>query len=132
MKRRIVVLFALLCLGLFTLALAAEDSSLYPVRLDVVKVFSHSDGYKILYRKGAANVAELYIPITWFVPGGKAELIRGNDSAFPFVMVYYRDGKFDHLKLCVKTSIKDLSWGQLSQAEGAGKFEGFTEPQIKY
>ena len=120
MKRRIV---ALLVLGLIAFAVVAETSTYYPVRLDVVKVYSHAEGYKVLYRKGALDVAEFYIPITWFVSGGKAELIKGNDTSNPYAILYYKDGKFDHLKLYVLMNYKDPSWGQLSQDEGRGKFE---------
>jgi hypothetical protein len=120
MKRSLV---ALCIIGLLVFGVVAEGSTFYPVRLDVVKVFSHAEGYRVVYRKGALDVADVYIPITWFVPGGKAELIKGHDTSYPYLIVYYKDSKFDHVKLFVLSNYKDISWGTLSQDEGRGKFD---------
>jgi hypothetical protein len=119
MKRAalVIVLFAIL-----GIALAAEGSSYYPVRVDVVKVYSHSDGYRVMYRKGSADVGIVYIPARWFVPGGKAELVRSDDPSFPYMSVFYKDGKFDHLRLYAKADTSDSTWGILPPGEGAGKF----------
>ncbi len=115
----------------FACSLAAETSAFYPVRIDVVKVFSHSDGYKVVYRKGTSDVAAVYLPARWFVPGGKAELVRANDASFPYMSVFYKDGKFDHLRLYVLYDDKDLTWGILSPSEGAGKF-GSEELKLEF
>jgi len=119
MKRAttVLVLIAFVALGL-----AAADSAFYPVRIDVIKVFSHGDGYKVVYRKGSADVGAVYIPSRWFVPGGKAELIRAFDPSFPYMTIFYKDGKFDHLRLYVLPDQRDLTWGVLSPSEGVGKF----------
>lgn len=128
MKRRIV---ALLVVGLVAFAVLAETSVYYPIRLDVVKVYSHADGYKVVYRKGALDVAEFYLPITWIVPGGRAEIIRGHDTSYPYAILFYKEGKFDHLKLYVFADQRDPTWGQLSQDEGRGKFD-LQEPKIQF
>jgi hypothetical protein len=75
--------FALVLFAVIATLLAAETSAFYPVRLDVVKVYSHAEGYRVVYRKGTADVAELYIPMKWFFPGPgwKAELIRSDERA---------------------------------------------------
>lgn len=119
MKRSIV---ALLLIAIVSLGLAAEASAFYPVRIDVVKVFSHSDGFKVVYRKGSSDVSAVYLPARWFVPGGKAELVRATDPSFPYMTLFYKDGKFDHLRLYVLADQKDDTWGVLTPAEGAGKF----------
>ena len=103
-------------------ALASETSTFYPVRIDVVKVLSHADGYQVIYRKGYADLAAAYLPAKWFLSGGKALLIRANDETFPYMTVFYKDGKFDHLKLYVQADQRDSTWGILSPSEGAGKF----------
>jgi hypothetical protein len=121
--KRAIVLFVLV--AFVALGLAAESSvqsSFYPVRIDVLKVYSHGDGFKVLYRKGSSDVGVVYIPARWFVPGGKAELVRANDPSFPYMTIFYKDGKFDHLRLYVLTDTKDDTWGVLSPAEGTGKF----------
>jgi hypothetical protein len=113
---------ALVLIAFVSLGLAAADSAFYPVRIDVVKVFSHGDGFKVVYRKGTADVGAVYLPVHWFVPGGKAELVRANDPSFPYMTLFYKDGKFDHLRLYVLADQNDLTWGVLSPSEGAGKF----------
>jgi hypothetical protein len=119
MKRATIIL---VLIAIVSLALAAEASAFYPVRIDVVKVFSHGDGFKVVYRKGSADVGAVYLPSRWFVPGGKAELVRANDPSFPYMSLFYKDGKFDHLRIYVLADQKDETWGVLAPAEGAGKF----------
>jgi len=113
---------ALVLIAIVSLGLAAEASAFYPVRIDVVKVFSHGDGFKVVYRKGSADVSAVYLPARWFVPGGKAELVRATDASFPYMTLFYKDGKFDHLRLYVLQDQTDETWGVLTPAEGAGKF----------
>ncbi len=111
-----------LLVAIVACAIASETSAFYPVRLDVVKVYSHADGYRVIYRKGSAGVADVYIPARWFVSGGKAELVRGNDPSYPYMTVFYKNGTFDHLRLYVLADQNDSTWGLLSPADGAGKF----------
>ncbi len=96
-----------------------EESDLYPVRVDVVRVYSHSQGYRVVYRKGATSVAELYIPSSWFVPGGKAVMIKGRGPQFPYMVVYYKaDGSFSHVKLFTLQNMKDPTWGTIEGDPG--------------
>jgi hypothetical protein len=128
MKRATLVIALI---AFFACAIAAETSAFYPVRVDVVKVFSHADGFRVVYRKGTSDVASVYIPARWFVPGGKAELVRDNDPSFPYMSVFYKDGAFDHLRLYVLSDQRDTTWGVLAPAEGAGKFQS-DEFKIEY
>jgi len=119
--KRIAILFVLIAVIASTLA--ADTSPYYPMRVDVVKVFSHSDGYRVVYRKGGADAGTVYLPARWFVAGGKADIVRGDDTSFPYMTVFYKDGKFDHLRLYVLSNHSDQSWGILDPSEGAGKFD---------
>jgi hypothetical protein len=114
-----IVLFALLG----GVAIQAEESPFYPVTVSVVKIFAHADGYEIVYRKGTVDTAIAYIPVRWFVPGGKAELVKGFGPAYPYLVVFYKDGKFDHLRLYVQRNVNDPSWGVLAPDAGKGKFD---------
>ena len=101
-----------------------NPSDMYPFRLDVVKVFQHSLGYRVVYRVGQTEFADAYIPIEWFKAGGKAQLIRSNDPSHPYMVVYYREGKFSHVRLFAKDFPKDPSWGILeSGPDVASKFK---------
>ena len=94
-------------------------SELYPVRVDVVRVYSHAAGYRVLYRKGQAQFSEIYIPSEWFVPGGQAQLIRGRGPQFPYLVVYYTsEGTFSHLKLYALSNLTDSSWATLEGDPG--------------
>jgi hypothetical protein len=119
MKRTAIVL-ALLVIA--AVGLAAETSAYYPVRVDVIKVYTHGDGFLVIHRKGSADVGQCYIPAKWFTSGGKAELVRGNDPSFPYMSVFYKDGKFSHLRLYVKADSHDSMWGVLSPEDGKDKF----------
>jgi hypothetical protein len=120
--RRTLIAFVLFAL-VGGVAVFADDSPYYPVTVSVVKIFAHSDGYEVVYRKGQVDSAAAYIPIKWFVPGGKAELIRAVGPSYPYLVVFYKDGKFDHLKLYVQSNLKDPSWGVLAPDAGKGKFD---------
>ncbi len=101
-----------------------DPSDMYPFRLDVVKVYQHNLGYRVVYRVGQNDFAEAYIPMEWFKPGGKAQLIRSNDPSHPYMVVYYREGKFSHVRLFVKDYQRDPSWGILEGGpELASKFQ---------
>ena len=113
---------AVLLLALAASLSFAETSVFYPVRVDVVKVLAHADGYRVIYRHGANSLADVYLPSTWFVPGGKAELVRADDPSYPYMTVFYKEGKFDHLRLYVQANSKDPTWGVMSPGDGVGKF----------
>jgi hypothetical protein len=114
---------AIVLLAVVSIAAFAETSVFYPVRVDVVKVYSHADGFRVLYRKGSVDVTDVYLPMKWFVPGGKAELVRADDPSYPYMTVFYKEGKFDHLRLYVKENSRDETWGILDPSAGVGKFD---------
>jgi hypothetical protein len=100
-----------------------NPSDMYPFRLNVVKVYQHNLGYRVVYRVGQNDFSDAYIPMSWFKAGGKAQLVRSNDPAFPYMVIYYRQGKFSHVRLYVKDYAKDSSWGVLEGGpEIADKF----------
>lgn len=116
-----------------TALVGADTSDYYPVRVDVVKVWSHADGFRVIYRKGMKEFVEAYIPATWFVPGGKAELIKAVDPSYPYMVVFYKgQGVFDHVKLYVPQYPNDPSWGMMSQEEGRGKFAGIEGIKLQF
>ena len=92
-----------------------SQSDYYPVNLNVTKIFSNALGYRVVYRKGEVGFADLFIPVEWFVPGGKAQLLPGRGSSLPYLVVYFKnDGTFSHLKLFVQDDRNHSSWGQLA------------------
>lgn len=130
MKRTIAILVAIACAsvafaqaasgnGLDSAGTIRSEAELYPVRVDVTRVFSHSQGFRVVYRKGQTAFAEAYLPMSWFVPGGKGVLIRGRGPQYPYMVVYYKpDKSFSHVKLFVSQYITDATWGTIEGDPG--------------
>jgi hypothetical protein len=112
--------------------LAADSSDLYPVRVEVVKIFAHADGYVVVYNKGNSGTAVAYLPMRWLVPGGKAQLVAATDPSYPYLVVFYKQGVLDHLRLYVQESFKDESWGVLDAAAGKGVFDKIEDVKLEF
>jgi hypothetical protein len=131
MKRAIACLL-LLMLGL--LAFGQEQPNVYFVSVPILKILSHPEGYKVLYmRNSDMKVDELYIPHRWFSKaGGKAEIVFGKDPSYPYFTVFYRDGKFDFIRLYVMEDVRDLTWGVLRKTEASNAAFGGETLEVKY
>jgi hypothetical protein len=94
----------------------AEWSNYYYVAVNLERVYPHSLGYMVTYRKGMADIGRSYLPMKWFqAAGGKAALVKiKGGQLWPYMVIYYKDGKFDHLRLYVRESLGHQSWGVLS------------------
>ncbi len=125
MKRKIVLVVLIsLLLGVSAVSAQDQDPKIYVKTVSIMKILNHSLGYKVLYLKSSMDVGEFYVPHSWFKAGGKADLVMGNTRAFPYFSVFYRGGKFDHIKLYAHDNIQHLSWGRLkTQAGDSSKFE---------
>ncbi len=128
MKRTAIALAIILAAAA---GLVAATSAFYPVRVDVVKVYTHGDGVLVIHRKGSTDIGQCFIPARWFVSGGKAELVRGTDPSFPYMSVFYKDGAFSHLRLYVRADSRDSMWGVLNPEDGKGRFDS-EEFKIEY
>ncbi len=125
MKRTtVLVVLIFLLLGGLAVTAQEQDPKIYVKTVSIMKILNHSLGYKVLYLKSSMDVGEFYVPHSWFKAGGKAGLVLGNTPAFPYFSVFYKDGKFDHIKLYAHYNIQHLSWGRLKrQAGDNSKFE---------
>jgi len=127
---------AIACLFLLTLAFLAfgqEQPQLYVKSVPILKILSHPEGYKVLYMRSDMKVDELYIPHRWLSKtGGKAEIVFGDDPSFPYFSVFYRDGKFDFIRLYVIDDVRDVTWGILRKTEASNAAFGGDTLEIKY
>jgi hypothetical protein len=116
MKRAVPILLLLLALGA---AFGQEqDTKVYVKTVPILKILTCSAGYKVLYVKSDMQVGEIYLPLSWFgKAGGQAEIVFGKDPSYPYFSVFYKDGKFDFIRLYVIDDVKDLSWGILKRTE---------------
>jgi len=130
MKRAIACLL-LLMLGF--LAFGQELPNVYVVSVPILKILSHPEGYKVLYMRSDMQVDELYIPHRWLSKsGGKAEIVFGREPSYPYFSAFYRDGKFDFIRLYVFDDVKDLTWGILRKTEASNAAFGGETLDIKY
>lgn len=105
--------------GIDTSGSIRNESDMYPVRVDVTRVYVHAQGYKVVYRKGQASFAEAFIPTAWFIPGGKAMLVQSRGPQYPYMVVFYKaDGSFSHVKLYVLRNMRDSTWGSIEGDPG--------------
>jgi hypothetical protein len=130
MKRAIACLL-LLMLGF--LAFGQELPNVYVVTVPILKILSHPEGYKVLYMRSDMQVDELYVPHRWLSKsGGKAEIVFGKEPSYPYFSAFYRDGKFDFIRLYVIEDVKDLTWGILRKTEASNAAFGGETLEIKY
>lgn len=92
-------------------------SEFYYINLPIEKVYPHKLGYMVVYRKSGKDLGRTYLPMEWFTESaGKGELITiDNGALWPYISVFYKAGKFDHLRLYVRKGFSHPSWGNLPQ-----------------
>jgi len=122
-------LLALLVFATFlTGMVSAIESPMYAKALPIQKITSHEKGYRVTYFTAHGDLKTVYIPLEWFssvgdykTPDGftKAELFRGNGDSYPYMEIFWKDGKFHHIRLFVRASYTDRSWGVVKEGEGA-------------
>jgi hypothetical protein len=118
MKRTVPILLVLFVLGAAATFGQEQETKVYVKSVAILKILSCSEGYKVLYMQSDMQVGELYLPLVWFgKAGGKAEMVFGKDPSYPYFSVFYKDGKFDFIRLYVIDDVKDLTWGILKRTE---------------
>lgn len=134
MLRKIILLMVLLSGATFTVFANTIESPLFYESLPIVKIYSMSEGYRIIYQSPDGTTHDLYVPISWFgTQSGKAILIAGSDLSYPYMSVFYLNGKFDYIKIYVKSSYNDPSWGILPPGfDAKGKFPTDNTLSIKW
>ena len=84
----------------------------------IIKIWSHQLGYKLQFWSSKSTVYDMYIPLTWFNKGteSKADIIYGNETAYPYFAIFWVDGKFDHIRIYALNDYHSLTWGVLESA----------------
>ena len=116
--------------GTTTTSTAAGDTTNYPKDVyykvvPLLKVWTGQLGYMVQFFTSKNQVKNVYIPMAWFNngPTSKADIIYGREAAYPYMSIYWADGKFDHVKLYVTDDTTSLKWGVLStNTDMADKF----------
>jgi hypothetical protein len=127
--KRPALLSALILLSLLVAAAAAyaqdtEEPQVFVKTVPIMKVLAHPLGYRVLYVTSSMEVADFYVPYTWFKAGGKGEAVFGAGQSYPFFSAFYVNGKFDHIKLYLVDKMGHVSWGTMKKREGdVSKFQ---------
>jgi len=119
MKKLIIVLIIFgAAMPLFAQNISEEKTSnMYYINVPVEKVFPSGHGYIVQYRKGTHGIATIGIPNEWFeAAASRAELITlPEGTTWPTLTVFYKEGKFSHLRLYVHKSKGHQTWGNIPQ-----------------
>lgn len=136
-------LLALLVFALFAAGLAsATDSPMYAKVVPVIRVISDQKGYQVTYLTNHGDPKVIYIPLQWFYQISdfktadgfiRAEIVRGTGSAYPYMQIFWKDGKFHHLRLFVVDYYGDRTWGvHPDGVDWSSKFDPAKMPDFQF
>lgn len=104
---------------MFAAAADAPVPTFFVKTMPIAKIYTYSLGFEVVYIKSDLSIGRFYVPIGWFdQAGGKGVLIKGSDPSYPYFSIFWKNGKFDYIKLYVKSDLKDPSWGTLTPSTG--------------
>jgi hypothetical protein len=116
----------------------ADESKFYARSFNIEKVYFHAKGYKITYITGKLKYVSTYLPHSWFSQSAtkngvqaKGELAWGNDPSYPYMTVFWKDGKFSHVRLYLKKNTHDVSYGIINPNQDPAAFD-VEEPVLEY
>ena len=115
MRRVAALIVVLLLAGAAAFAQQTAGRSVYVKTIPIAKIYPHPLGYRILYFRSTLDYAEMYVPLSWFTWGGtgKAAVVWGDSAEFPYLSIYYLDGKFDRIMLYLQPNMHHVPWGKL-------------------
>ena len=139
MKKLLALLvFALMVTGMA----AAAESPLYAKVVSIDKIYSDQKGYKITYYNIHGDLETIYVPLDWFYKLSpylteegfvKAEIIRGFGDSYPYLQIFWKNGKFHHLRIFAVDNYSDRSWGVPDDRDNlAPHFDPTKAPDFKF
>lgn len=108
-------IIAILFVLSFALYAEVGESDLYYVNVKVVRAFMHNKGYYVIYKTSMKDMAEVFIPYSWFKPGdNRAKLKNASGRIDPYLSLYSKNGQFHHINVVLPIeNPSDLVWGTL-------------------
>jgi hypothetical protein len=107
----------------------------YAITVSLERVYPYRKGYVVKYNRGLGATSDAYLPIEWFQgTGKKGELIlMGSGTDWPHMTVFYKDGKFSHVRLYVRKERSHESWGNVPlNVNIDDRFEGVEEVTLQF
>lgn len=111
------------------------ESEYYALSVPIERIYNYHLGYIITYRKGPLGVGQVYLPFQWFESAAsKGEMVSITaPGAWPYMVVYYKNREFSHVKIAVRPNRAHESWGYLpNRADLDSHFEGVETLQIEF
>jgi hypothetical protein len=137
MKKICLIVTVLLVLGAAVL-FADDTSNLYARTVQIVKVYPHHLGYKVTYLTSKLTYGTTYLPQKWFTQAAfkdgvqaKGELFWGVEDTYPYMIVFWENGKFSHVRLFLHKSMHDISYGVIRGEEDPAAFD-IEEIKLQY
>jgi hypothetical protein len=103
---------------------ADAEHEFFVVNIPITRLYTHTKGYIVSYRKTSLDQQRVYLPLDWFKKGlpdangnlsmAKAEIVPLKPGlTWPHLVVIYDKGAFSHVKLYLRPEITHASWGTL-------------------
>jgi len=89
-----------------------DESEYYYFNYTIERVYSHRLGFIVVYRRASNKLERVYLPLEWFnAIGGKGEIVYlGSGTEWPSMIVYYKNGKFSHVRLRLRQYRLHETW----------------------
>lgn len=118
-------------------------SPFYVKNVFLNRITSTARGYRLEYFNAKMEPKAIYVPIEWFsryndygrlADGGvKAEILFATDASMPYVSIFWRDGKFSHLRIFAQESFLHPSWGVLRPETNIdSRFKPDVDPEFEF
>ena len=109
------LVFFILFFGVFAAVPAvSEESDLYYVNAQILKIFPHRLGYYIIYRRAGLKTGEYFVPHTWFDRRDQRGVLNLVDTRIaPYISVLMKDGEFEQIRVYAPRDLNNQAWGVL-------------------
>lgn len=116
MKKAVLLLATFLLVFSFAAALpaAAEESDMYYVNVQILKIFPLHEGYYVIYRRSGLKTGEAYIPKAWLDRRDQRAVLNLTDqNVSPYLSIMFKEGEFNHVRIVASKDIRDPTWGSM-------------------
>lgn len=105
--------------------LTSEESDMYYVNVQILKIFPHKLGYYVIYRRAGLKTGEVYIPKEWFDRRDQRAILNLTDANIdPYLTIVSKKGEFNYIQVVAHKNVRHPTWGVLSPgADVAEKFK---------
>jgi hypothetical protein len=114
---------------------ASDVEGFYAITVTLERIYPYRKGYVVKYARGLGKTSDAYLPIEWFEGAGKKGdlILLGSGADWPHMTVFYKDGKFSHVRLYARKERSHESWGDVPlHVNIDDRFEGVEELTLQF